>query len=240
MKEILRVARFDFLTAGPTMLAAYGLICLMALVIGLFFSPLMYAVMLILAPLFVIPLESFAERSEFRKLYGILPVRRKSITRGRFLFLYLCHFVPEILALLLVRLSVILQLWRFLPAVSSDMKSIIEETFDPKSTQIFTIMIGIFTVICVMFSYMQMMGQIFGLENEMKIIMGTLTVITVVCIAFFTLSEHGIIPQLQVPDSTRLSAAQAIRFGIVCNLGVAALNKIFCEITAAKVAKREL
>ena len=99
---------------------------------------------------------------------------------------------------------------------------------------------GLFIAFCLLFSYMQMMGQIFGVENEMKIVMITLAVVTVGALAFFWLSDHEIIPRFQIPDLSALTPAQAVRFILIDNLAALAGNVVFCEITAAKVSQREL
>ena len=240
MKEIWNAARLDFIMIKPIMLPAYLLVCAMAVVMGLFFSPMMAFFLVITAPLLVVSLKKKKKKYGFHKLYGILPVHRKNITRGRFLYLYLSHFIPELAGLLLVRAAITFQLWRLLPGVTGDIKSMIEETFDPQNMSIYTMLAGLFIAFCLLFSYMQMMGQIFGVENEMKIVMITLAVVTVGALAFFWLSDHEIIPRFQIPDLSALTPAQAVRFILIDNLAALAGNVVFCEITAAKVSQREL
>lgn len=240
MKEILHIARLDFLTVKPMTLPAWIAVFLLALVMGAFFSPAMFAFLIVSSPLLIIPAESVAVRCGYNKLYGILPVRRRNITRGRFLLLWLSMTLPELLALLLAKASLMLQLWRLFPVISNDFKGLIESTFDPANTQVFMMLTAIYTFISLLFCYMQMMGQIFGLENEIRIVMISLAVLTVVLLGFFILSDHGILPMLRIPDLSALTPVQTLWFCIGCHLAAAVLHIVCAEITAAKMSRREL
>ena len=91
MKDILKVTRFDYITAKPI---AFGGIMLSVLIFGslsLFFSPMICSYISIIAMICIVPLQKTADKSDFNKLYGILPVDRRSITRGRFLYIYLVY-----------------------------------------------------------------------------------------------------------------------------------------------------
>ena len=92
MREILKIMRFDFLTARPLAIIPAATIAVIFFGLSLFFAPLICSYITLVAMIFVIPLQAVAEKSGFHKLYGTLPVRRSNITRARFLYIFLVHF----------------------------------------------------------------------------------------------------------------------------------------------------
>ncbi|MCR5718709.1 MAG: hypothetical protein K6F80_06730 [Oscillospiraceae bacterium] len=241
MRDILNVMWFDFLTTKPIILPVFAVIAVMCGVMGLFFSPLMYMFVVMAAVMFIVPLEAVADKSGFHKLYGILPVSRKNITRGRFQFLFWVLFIVEIFSLLMVKAAVMLQLYRLLPNQNTETMQLVAATFNEESSNCFSVIAGIFVVMCLGFAYMQMMGQIFGQENEMKIVMITLAALTVGSLAFFQLDAVGIIPHITfLPDFDAMTSRQRILYYIGMNLATFGITTVFGEITAAKIAKREL
>lgn len=238
MKDILKVMRFDFLTAAP--LASFAMIVIFFLCtsLSLFFSPMICSYITFVAMLFVIPLQGTADKCGFNKLYGILPVKRKNITRARFLYIYLVHFLTEILELLIVVTAKSLRLYRILPNQNSEMMQFVRESFaDTLITLI--IVFGIFTFFCLMFSYMEMMGQIHGMENEFKIIMITIGVISVIILIFTALYNNDLLPMISLPGLPD-SASDMLILGAVLNVVMFGVSILFGEITASKLAKREL
>ena len=240
MKDILNIMRLDFLTAKPTAVPVWGIVTLMCSILALFIAPMCAAYSLLSSLLILSIPASTAEHCGFNKLYGILPVDRKNITRGRFAFMYTLLFVTEVLALVVIRLSVALQLWRILPFGDSEMAQLSAQSFDPEVFINYGTSVGIFAVLCLFFCYMEMMAQIYGRENEMKIICITLMVITVVGLSLGWLSNHDMIPLISMDKLTGMSFPGKVIVSIAVNLAVLALTVLFSEITAAKVSRREL
>lgn len=238
MKDILKIMRFDFLTAKPLALRAFIPVVVLFSLLSLFFSPLISSYVTFGAMVFVIPLQAVADKSGFHKLYGTLPVKRSNITRARFLYIFLVHFAAEMLELVLAVIAMSLKLYRVLPNRNGEIMQMVKDSFgDTKLTLL--MVIGMFTVFCLMFSYMEMMGQIYGRENEFKIIMMTLGVLTVLLVVFLVLSDHGIIPTIKMP-SLPDTVQGILLLGTILNIVMFGICTIFGEITANKLAKREL
>ena len=240
MKDILKVMWLDFCTSSQSGMPAFGLFAVMLLLLGLFISPMCPGFCVVSALIFIVPLQGICDKSGFHKLYGILPVSRKSITRGRFAFISAVMLVSELTAAAEIFLARHLLLYRFLPNQNGNTMQLIAETFKPEQFLPYGVSVGFFVVFCVFFSYMQMMGQIFGQENEMKIIMLTIGVITVIGVTFAVLSEHDVIPAVNLEHLTPSTWSGKIAVSIVWNLGALLLCGLFGEITAAKISKREL
>ncbi len=238
MKDVLKIMRFDFLTAKPIAFFPFVVITFFCFVLSLLFSPIICTYITFSAMVFVIPLQRVADRSGFNKLYGTLPVRRLNITRARFLYIFLVHFATELLEVVLAVTARELKLYRILPNQNSESIQMISQGFN-NSFLTFGIIIGLFTFFCLMFTYIEMMGQIYGRENEFKIIMITIGVISALLFGFFALLNRGIIPVIQPPDFPT-SSTDRVTLAILLNIFMLGLSVLFGEITAHKLAKREL
>lgn len=238
MKDILKIMRFDYLTARPLAISPAVIVVVIFFALSLFFAPLICSYITFGAMVFVIPLQGVADKSGFHKLYGTLPVRRGNITRARFLYIFLVHFAAEMLELVLAVTAMSLKLYRVLPNQNGEMMQLVKESFEDTNLTLLMIF-GVFTVFCLIFSYMEMMGQIYGRENELKIIMITLGILTVLYVGFFILSDNGIIPTIQIP-SLPDTVQGFLLLGAVLNVVMFGICLIFGEITVNKLAKREL
>lgn len=230
--------RFDFLTARPLALGAFIFIAVMCFLLSLFFSPIICAYIMFGAMMFVISLKSIADKSEFHKLYGILPVQRNNITRARFLYIFLVYFLTELLEVVLAVIAYSLKLYRVLPNQNSETMQMVKDSFSD-TLLILGMIVGMFALCCLIFGYMEMMGQLFGRENEMKIILITFGIITVLIVGFLVLSDHDIIPTLHMPKLPTTIAGK-VTLGVILNIVMLGVCLLFGEITANKLAKREL
>lgn len=238
MKDVLKIIRFDFLTAKPLVSKAYLIIVALCFLLSLFFSPMVCCYITFGAMSFVIPLQTIAEKSSFHKLYGILPVERKNITRARFLFIFLVLFFTELIEIGLALIAMWLRLYRMLPNKNTQMMQMVKTSFSDTVTT-FSAIVLMFVSLCLIFAYMEMMGQIFGRENEMKIIVITLSVIVVLAVGFVNLLEHNIIPPFQLPKLPATTLGRVLLIAAM-NMVMFGLCTIFGEITANKLARREL
>lgn len=238
MKDVLKIMRFDFLTARPLALGAFIFIAVMCFLLSLFFSPIICAYIMFGAMMFVISLKSIADKSEFHKLYGILPVQRNNITRARFLYIFLVYFLTELLEVVLAVIAYSLKLYRVLPNQNSETMQMVKDSFSD-TLLILGMIVGMFALCCLIFGYMEMMGQLFGRENEMKIILITFGIITVLIVGFLVLSDHDIIPTLHMPKLPTTIAGK-VTLGVILNIVMLGVCLLFGEITANKLAKREL
>lgn len=238
MKDILKVMRFDYLTAKKYALAAVIVVAVLFGALSLLYSPVVSSYFTFGAMLFVIPLQSAADKNDFNKLYGILPVDRKNITRARFLYIYIVHLCAQLFELMLAAAAINLKLYRILPNQGSEMLQMIQNSFE--DTKLVLIMIfGVFALFCLMFSYMEMMGQLFGRENEFKVIAISIGVLSLLALAFVFLSSHDLIPVVKLPSLPETTSGLLL-LGAVFDLVMLGICILFGEITASKLAKREL
>lgn len=238
MKDILKIMRFDFLTAKPLAFGVFIIAAVLFSLLSLFFSPIICTFLTFGALMFVIPLQSIADKSDFNKLYGILPVQRKNITRARFVYIFLVFFLTELFEVVMTVISLSLKLYRVLPNQNREMMQMVRDCFSDTSL-VFIAGLGMFTFFCLIFGYMEIMGQIFGRENEMKTILITLGVLSVLAIGFLMLYEHDIIPAFKLPNLPATITGKVI-LSVIINIVMFGVCLLFGEITANKLAKREL
>ncbi len=237
MKDILKVMRFDYLTAKPDAQIVFIFIMILCLLLSLFISPYINAWISLGAMVYVIPLQNAADKYGFNKFYGMIPVKRRSITQARFLYVFLVHFASEIISVVFCFISLYLKLYRILPDQQTSTMQMISEGY--ANAKLVVIMPVVMTmVLAVIFSYMEMMGQIFGRENEFRIIIISLAVITAVCLGFITLSNRGMVPliNIRMPET----AGEYLITGLAMNIISFVLSILFGEMTANRLEKREL
>ena len=238
MKDVLKMMRFDFLTVKPMAMTIIIIVGLFTFAASLFFSPVICSYISFIAVMFVFPLQGVADKSNFNKLYGTLPIDRKNITRSRFLYIFLVFFLFEIIELVLAFISRSLELYKILPNQKSEMMEFIKNSFENTLFQNVAI-VGIFAGLCLILGYMQMMGQILGKEHEFKVLIITMGVIVLLIFGFLMLSDHDIIPTFKLPGIPGSTAGRVI-LAVVLNIAAFGVCILFGEITANKLAKREL
>ena len=238
MKDILKMMHFDFITAKPLAMTMVISVWVLCLLISPVTSPLAIAWSSFATMAFVIPLQMSGNNSGQGKLYGILPVARKTITRARFLYIYALYLATSIVQAVLMFIVKNAALYRLLPDQQSSTTQMIAAAF-ADTGMIFLGLVGFFILCTLVFTYMEMMGQIFGRENDMRIILLTLGAVTVVAVAFFSLSSKGIIPMMKVPSLPVSEGVRAVLLLVVYAV-MLVITVIFGEITAAVVSKREL
>ena len=240
MKDILRMMRFDLLSAAP--LALVPLIVIVLALTGIVFLifPGAAAFMLAGALLFILPQGTIAEKSDFAKLYGTLPVDRRNITRARFLFIFTCLFVAEVFALVLIALSLQFRLNTLLPNQGAEFMQVAAQTFNSSAASNYTLTVALFAVACFAFSFMEMTGQIFGRESDLKVIFIAMGILTVIGVAFTILSDRDIIPAFNFEAFVEKLKSIRTALCIGIHIVLLGLNILFGEITANALAKREL
>lgn len=241
MKDILKMMRFDFISATGTAGTDNGavntimLIFMLVLLLAgaLLVTPFFAFCFVFSAGSFIVPLQS-AKNEDLGRLYGVLPVERKNITRARFLYIFLAHLVTGVLSFLLGFTSLTLDLHRFL-ATDSDVMKKFAEMFDPEVFgNLIPIITGFIVFSCVTFAFMEMIGQIQGRQSEMKVLFILIIAVCVIIVGgVFILGQLGY-PEIKLPDLPWWLGYPLVAAGA---LGVCVL---FGEITATKLAKREL
>ena len=234
MKDILKIMHFDLLTALPAQRSASEYILAVFMIIisiglPLFIFPAVTCCYMMFAALLIVPLQSAAEKSGLNKLYGVLPVKRKNITRARFLYIFSAHVIMEAAALIMLVVSVNVRLYEITAFVEKG--GIFN---DPELLpEMVGVILGWFIFLCFTFTFMEMVGQIHGRQNEMKVLFIMIAAVCVIVLGgVFILSQLGY-PELNLD----MPAWAAVLF---TNIGMLGVCVLFGEITASKLAKREL
>ena len=239
MKDILKMMRFDFISAqdaanktAPNAFAAIGIVVTIGAAI-LFLFPGFSLAITAAAGALIVPLQS-AKKDDLGRLYGTLPVGRKNITRARFLYIFVTHAVSTAASLVVAFAAVLLNLNRFLPKDNDMIKELSESYSMEEFAELVPFLFGFAFFFCLVFAFMEMMGQIHGRENEMKIFIILLASIVVLVMGgVFILGQLGY-PEIKLPDMPLWAGLT------VTALAVLGICVLFGEITAAKLAKREL
>ncbi len=243
MKEITKIMRFD-LTMGMPLLLEQGLpvIWLMALLCTFFVIPVcavFISVLLILC--LILPLTNL-DKGGFRKIYGVLPVNRKNITRGNIWYIFFLALAAELFSALLALASYGLKLQRLLGSIEVYRNFILPE-MNKFTAVILCLEIGIvFFILCggvgtLFFA----LYTILGAKHKTKLTVAFVVTPLVLCGLFMFLNEHDMIPlidfSLMLPRS--ITPKMLTRWGIE-HIICAASTVLFTEIAAARESKREI
>ena len=144
------------------------------------------------------------------------------------------HAVSTAASLVIAFAAALLNLNRFLPKDNDTIKMLSESYSMEEFTKLVPVLVGFGVFSCLVFAFMEMMGQIHGRENEMKIFIILLASIVVLVMGgVFILGQLGY-PEIKLPDMPLWAGLT------VTALAVLGICVLFGEITAAKLAKREL
>lgn len=240
MKEILHVMRYDFISVKSTAIGMLFILGIFAVPGAFLITPYSGLLALEFLPIILIgPLQMF-DGKYGNKLHGVLPVHRKSITRGRFALYTVLFLCIELFVMLLTTAAVYANINELLPVDSvsflREQQFAFEVEILPELFCMCTMMSMFFWLL---FSFFEMTGQIFGKENEMKIFIICSIVVVGLIVGVLTLTDAGILPYFQVPELPE-TISEVIRFAVIGNIAVCVLCAVFCEITAHVVSKREL
>lgn len=236
MKDMLKIMRFDFLTAADTGYFPAIFLAALSMTGSFLFGPSYAAALILTSICFIIPLTGVTEKSELHKLYGILPVNRKNITRGRFLYIFLLHFIPEMIALILIKPAFSLKAYRYLPNQGSTSLQMIGNAFSSGFRGPCMIIFLVFSLSCFIFLYLEFTGQLFGHENDLKSIMILLTAVTAVSMTVILLGGNDIIHV----DFQKIKNLSTLTVGTGANVLMLIICVLLGEITAGKVSAKEL
>ena len=243
MRDIMKVIKFDFLTISSLLLGSTVFVVLLCAALSMILSPAIAVAISICSACFIIPLQGIADKNGFNKLYGTLPAERRNITMGRFVYIFLVFFITEIIQLAIVISAIELKLYTLVfgpeeKMPKNEVMAMLKSGF--RQTDIsFYVMIGVFVALCIGISYLEMIVQIHGKENQMKYIIIT---------AIVLLMLSAVVAMLINPDSDKKSdlsflhssAAGIAVVGVVLNVLALVICLVFGEITAKRVSKREV
>lgn len=235
MKDILKTVRFDFITGAkllPFCLTAAVICTLVAVLI----TPAAAALLIPFAVCVFLPVQNIAARCGFNKLYGILPIPRSSITRAAFLEYIASALFAEIIAVLLQTVSKGIGVYHSVRTSLLDPSGFTAAQQTLEQSAVFVVMM--FAGISIFVCYMRMMSDLFGLENEAKILILSVFAALLIVVPLFVLRLKNVLPPASswMPDTAAGKAAAACAAHLV-TFGLCAL---MCEVTVKKLATREL
>ena len=221
MRDILHMMHFDFVSVRRNSLpgACLGVAGLIAFAY-LWLPPASLA-LLFLGSLFL--QQDGSSEAELRRMYGILPVSRRNIVRARFHYIFLLNLAVEILTSAVYLVSLRSTVYRHMHGMN------------PGLLLVFVLFC---MVMIVSSAYMETMGQIFGRENKMRILLITMGVFTAAALGFFALVNADILPAVapSLPDTT----AGFLKAAVIAHLVAWAVCMILGELTARRMELREL
>ena len=237
MRDILHMMHFDFVSVRRNSLpgACLGVAGLIAFAY-LWLPPASLA-LLFLGSLFL--QQDGSSEAELRRMYGILPVSRRNIVRARFHYIFLLNLAVEILTSAVYLVSLRSTVYRHMPVQAPELKTIIEEMHtDGMNPGLLLVFVLFCMVMIVSSAYMETMGQIFGRENKMRILLITMGVFTAAALGFFALVNADILPAVTpaLPDTT----AGFLKAAVIAHLVAWAVCMILGELTARRMELREL
>ena len=239
MKDILKIMRFDYLMVRREALPMFLIVSTLSVVLALFFSPMIVINSSICVLGILLILYSAESRSDFNKLYGILPVGRKTIVRARMLLILLLCFLVEVIQIAGSELAAVCRFYRFLPNQNSEFMLMVKSAFENRDTVAFWPVL-LFFLSSVILGYLELIKRVFKQENLLKAVIITVGILTVIFFTLLALSAHDVIPNLDTERLSMLFAQHWIPFCIGVNLLAVVICLIFSEFTAAKFEKQEL
>lgn len=237
MKDVLKMVRFDFVTAGsltvPYVLAFIGLSFLLAL----FGMPL--GLFCFAAPLVIFGPAREAAGAEQRKIYGILPIQRSAVTRAAFLEDTSMLIAGELLTMLLLIISDKSRLSRVLPESVAELLKYLKEAYNFSPVGLCVTIALLSAYLCVLSAYLEMEAEIHGHESDTKNILIALSVTAAVIALVFVLVNKGVLPPVSTWIELETAEGKGI-FAVILNIAAAAVSAVMCEITVKKTAEKEI
>lgn len=241
MKDILKMIRFDYITVRsltvPYVIGFIGI----SFVLSLFGIPLGVFCVAALLAIFA-PVQELAN-SDSEKIYGILPVRRDTVTRAAFLEMIVPLFVGELLSFLFLFISSASKLYRIFPKNISNMIEVLFD-FSERGTGIssdglYIVLMLTTAYLCVLAAYLQMASKIQGRENDIKNLLLAISVTVAVFAVITALVKAGMLPPLQKWPMPQTTAGKLL-FAVILNIIGAGVSVLLCEITVKKTADFEI
>lgn len=233
MKNYLNLMRFDLITAvcsaGNRPAAAALLIAAAYLILVFLGVPLISIALYIGGVLLIAPLQGAAEKYNFNKLYGILPVQMRTVIQARFLLIAVSMLFCELAAFLIGAVSEKLHIYRF------------EGDFAVGIGSLLTYCVMMFAFMLAALSFVEAAHWIYGQANEMKVMIYTFGGIVAVALIIGLLMHVHILPSFaQLGKLLPESAGGKLALYAVLHLIAAGICAAFCAGTVKKVAPREL
>lgn len=233
MKNYLNLMRFDLITAvcsaGNRPAAAALLIAAAYLILVFLGVPLISIALYIGGILLIAPLQGAAEKYNFNKLYGILPVQMRTVIQARFLLIAVSMLFCEAAAFLIGAVSEKLHIYRF------------EGDFAVGIGSLLTYCVMMFAFMLAALSFVEAAHWIYGQANEMKVMIYTFGGIVAAALLIWLLMHVHILPSFaQLGKLLPESVGGKLALYAVLHLIAAGICAAFCAGTVKKVAPREL
>lgn len=238
MRDIINLMKYDFYNI-QSQLKLFVIMSSFFIPLGFFLYPETSVYFILIAMIFVSPLHGMSEKYNFNKLYGLIPVKRKNIIRAKFLFIFIAHFFMEMISYSVIIIAINTKWYKLIVDTKTAFGKIANTSFKDDQLYIGIIFATvIFASMCSIFIYVEMMGQIFGRKNELKITIITFFILTLLAIGL-TKFVNPDFTNFKMP-STPKTYESLIKFSMIINLITLAISIFLSEITAAIISRREL
>ena len=233
MKNYLNLMRFDLITAvcsaGNRPAAAALLIAAAYLILVFLGVPLLSIALYIGGIMLIAPLQGAAEKYNFNKLYGILPVQMRTVIQARFLLIAVTMFFCEAAAFLIGAVSEMLHIYRF------------ESDFAVGIGSLLTYCVMMFVFMLAALSFVEAVHWIYGQANEMKVMIYTFAGIIAAALIVGLLMYMHVLPSFeQLMKMLPESAGGKFVLYALLHLIAGGICAAFCNNTVKKVTPREL
>ena len=241
MNNILKMIHFDYCISEKQMHSGF-LLMIAAVLLGMLLNPMFSVLMIPFAAMSFLFGRESTGKPGFRRLYGILPVQRSSITRASFIEYFCTSFIGEMLSLLAAGVSVLCKLYLHIKGFlnsSADDLTADAPTAEDIGWMLFQFLV-IFMIVCLFLCLFQLLSGIFGQENEIRIVLGMLLAAGAVGIPLLTMLVSG---KIVIPDFAWMHPEHIggrLLLFLAVNLLTAGLCTLFCEIAVRAYEKREL
>lgn len=238
MKDILKMARFDLITASSlTVPYVIAFVCF-SFALALFGIPL--GVFCFAAPMALFgPAREAAAGLEQRKIYGILPVRKSAVTRAAFWENTSMLIVGEGLSLLFLLISDNAELYRVFPGGAAELIVYLKNGYKLSLSGLCVTIALLSAYLGILSAYLEMESEIHGHESDTKNILIALSVTGLVILAAIVLVNKGVLPPFSEWLAPKTVSGKLL-YTVTANISAVAVCGLLCERTVKKTADAEI
>lgn len=240
MNEMLSLIKLDFIAVKNKSMIPTVIIAVIIIVAGFMVAPHFITLATYVMPLMFVSLFSIAEKNNFNKLYGTLPIKRNSIVYSRFLGGALTVTVTNLVTMLIALIAEKSEL--YLGWGNDDIRSFtsnISTLFESNNISIGLFAAVMFVVTCAFVGLTYLIDFVFGTEKEAQAtVLAMIIFMGIVLFLKYVLKTH-IIETLADFSKDFMDKSTFLFFVFVYVIGLAILG-MFAFITNSIVGKREL
>lgn len=237
MKDVLKMVRFDLVTAGSLTIPYVLVFIALSFVLALFAMPL--GVFCFAAPLVIFGPAREAAGTEQRKIYGILPVRRSAVTRAAFWENTVMLLAGEVLSLLFLLISDNAELYRVLPNGVAELIVYLKSGYNLSLNSLCVTIALLSAYLGILSAYLEMGSEIHGHESDTKNVIIALSATGLIIIAAVVLVNKGVLPPFSKWLEPKTVSGKLL-YTVTANIAAVCICAALCERTVAKTADAEI